>query len=262
MNKKYFRQVQIVLIFLTSLLVIPSTLSYWNSTSGDVKNISLHIQIGEWIIEQSSDKPIGSLFFDEYEAGNNNQWQVIYFEEHDLLVLVTKNWVFPAEILTSGINYQISFGLTWLPYRSNPAKYAIGAVVKHQGDYYRVSSGDAWSNDVPGVSPVWEPLNLSTLAYDSSNTYVLHDVVTYNGHIYQIISNSHVAAANSNAPGITSHSWQQLDGFYSATNVYQTNDIVVYQNRIYRSLLDDNLATPSDLSNTSKWVRYVDADGN
>ena len=268
MIRKIPIQFKLILIVLASLLTFQLTLAYWNVTSGSAGDIFANISIGSWGDTQQSDKPIGSVTIDEYADiladGGQSKWQVIYFEDKDILVLVWANYIKPANLILSDQADGISvFGLTWVPYPTNNHEYKIGSVVLHQGQYYKANRS-MYPNDVPGTGSwmPWELLDLNTLTYDSSNTYALHDIVTYNGHIYQIINNSHVTAANSNAPGAISHSWQQLDGFYSATNVYQTDDIVVYQNRIYRSLLNDNLATPSDLSNTSKWVRYVDADGN
>ena len=264
MKRKSFLSSPISIIFLASLLTFQTTLAYWNVTGGAASDIFLNIQIGEWTAPSEVDKPIGSVTIDEYDAiisdlnNDNWRWQVIFFEDKNIYVLVTANYRKPANlILTENANGIMVFGLTWVPYPANEPKYDTGSVVIHEGNYYRAPR-TMWEDDVPGTGTwmPWELLDINNMAYSNSETYELYDVVTYNGHFYQIQKNDYITAANNNAPGTVPYSWQQLDGFYSETNVYNVSDIIVYQNTVYRSLQNNNLARSSDLSNPDKWVKY------
>ncbi len=261
MKRKLLRNRILSLVFLVSSLLIPISFAYWNVTGGATSDIFVHIPIGKWTTTPTSNVPTGALTLAEYATvpDGHTKGKVIYLEDLNLLVLVDADWGIPANrILSSKMNDQFVFGMTWVVngYQNNH-EYIYGQVVIHNGHYFQVKNswnGSAWPADEPGHSSAWTQITIPT--YNSSVAYVKNDVVSYNGGIYQIKTDAQVSNANSYAPGVTINSWQRLDNFYSATNTYNTRDIIIYNNRIYRALQNNINASPADLANTSKWLRY------
>ena len=127
------------------------------------------------------------------------------------------------------------------------SNYSKGSVVRHNGGVYQ----SLINTNIPPETEKGHWKRLDSPQWSPYHIYKLHDVVTYQGNIYQAVN---VELANQNAPTTINYAWNHINTYYYIpANLYSKDDVVVQDEELFRSLQDNNT---EPLNNTNAWLSY------
>ena len=133
------------------------------------------------------------------------------------------------------------------PVFSETLTYAIGDVVSYQGRIYKFKSSHSvgvWnSSEVDEITTWHEKVDNSTVApiFSEIATYVVGDIVTYNGKLYKFTSSHSAGSWNSSEVTEITTWYEKADNgavapVFSEIATYAVDDCVMYQGKLYKFL--------------------------